>query len=232
MKGGNKKIMDIAVKTENLHKIYLKGGENEVHALRGVNLEITRGESVAVIGASGSGKSTLLHLIGGIDRPTEGRVLVSGKNIYEQNDGELALFRRRQVGFVFQMFNLMPHLTVYENIVLPLGLDGRIADKERVDELIESLGLNDKRKSLPNQLSGGQQQRVAIARALATQPVIVLADEPTGNLDSKTSAEVLNLLRASASKLGQTMAIITHDDKVAQFCDRAVRIEDGVIVNG
>jgi putative ABC transport system ATP-binding protein len=224
--------MDIVVRTENLHKIYLQDSENAVHALRGVNLEIARGESVAVIGASGSGKSTLLHLIGGIDRPTEGKVFVEGRNIYSQNDGDLALFRRRQVGFVFQMFNLMPHLTVYENIVLPLGLDGRIADKERVDELIESIGLSDKRKSLPNQLSGGQQQRVAIARALVTQPVIVLADEPTGNLDSKTSAEVLNLLRASASKLGQTMAIITHDDKVAQFCDRAVRIEDGVIVNG
>ena len=224
--------MDIVVKTENLHKIYLQGSENAVHALRGVNLEIARGESVAVIGASGSGKSTLLHLIGGIDRPTEGKVFVDGRNIYNQTDGDLALFRRRQVGFVFQMFNLMPHLTVYENIVLPLGLDGRIADKERVDELIESIGLSDKRKSLPNQLSGGQQQRVAIARALVTQPVIVLADEPTGNLDSKTSAEVLNLLRTSASKFGQTMAIITHDDKVAQFCDRAVRIEDGVIVDG
>ena len=223
--------MDIAVKTENLKKTYLSG-ENAVHALRGVNLEIMRGESVAIIGSSGSGKSTLLHLIGGIDRPTEGGVIVGGKNIYEQNDGELALFRRRQVGFVFQMFNLMPHLTVYENIVLPLGLDGRIADRERVDNLINTLGLDEKRKNLPNQLSGGQQQRVAIARALVTQPVIVLADEPTGNLDSKTSSEVLNLLRTSASKLGQTLAVITHDDKVAQFCDRAVRIEDGVIISG
>ena len=222
--------MDIVVRTENLKKIYLQGSENEVHALRGVNLEIERGESVAIVGSSGSGKSTLLHLIGGIDRPTEGKVFVGGKDIYNQNDGELALFRRRQVGFVFQMYNLMPHLTVHENIILPLGLDGRVADGERIDNLIETLGLSDKRKSLPNQLSGGQQQRVAIARALATQPVIVLADEPTGNLDSKTSAEVLNLLRISASKLGQTLAIITHDDKVAQFCDRAVRIEDGVIV--
>ena len=223
--------MDIAVKTENLKKTYLSG-ENAVHALRGVNLEITRGESVAIIGSSGSGKSTLLHLIGGIDRPTEGSVVVGGKDIYKQNDGELALFRRRQVGFVFQLFNLIPHLTVYENIVLPLGLDGRAADGDRVGELIDTLGLGEKIKSLPNQLSGGQQQRVAIARALVTQPVIVLADEPTGNLDSKTSAEVLNLLRASASNLGQTMAIITHDDKVAQFCDRALRIEDGVIVSG
>ncbi|MCL2159814.1 MAG: ABC transporter ATP-binding protein [Oscillospiraceae bacterium] len=221
--------MDIAVKTEDLKKTYLSG-ENAVNALRGVNLEIARGESVAIIGSSGSGKSTLLHLVGGIDRPTEGKVYVGGKNIYEQSDDELALFRRRQVGFVFQMYNLMPHLTVYENIVLPLGLDGRAADKERIDELIETLGLNEKRKSLPNQLSGGQQQRVAIARALVTQPIIVLADEPTGNLDSKTSSEVLNLLRTSAEKLGQTMAIITHDDKVAQFCDRALRIEDGVII--
>jgi len=231
MKGGINKFMDIAVKTEDLKKTYLSG-ENAVHALCGVNLEIARGESVAVIGSSGSGKSTLLHLIGGIDRPTEGKVFVGGKNIYAQNDSELALFRRRQVGFVFQMFNLMPHLTVYENIVLPLGLDGRTANNERVDELIQTLGLSDKIKNLPNQLSGGQQQRVAIARALVTQPVIVLADEPTGNLDSKTSAEVLNLLRTSANKLGQTMAVITHDDKVAQFCDRVLRLEDGVIVNG
>ena len=222
--------MDIVVKTEDLKKTY-SSGENAVRALRGVNLEITRGESVAIIGSSGSGKSTLLHLIGGIDRPTGGKIFVGGRNIYEQTDEELALFRRRQVGFVFQMYNLMPHLTVYENIVLPLGLDGRIADGERVDELIQTLGLKEKIKSLPNQLSGGQQQRVAIARALVTQPVIVLADEPTGNLDSNTSAEVLNLLRMSASKIGQTMAIITHDDKVAQFCDRAVRLEDGVIVN-
>ena len=222
--------MDIAVKTEDLKKTY-SSGENAVNALRGVNLEIKQGESVAIVGSSGSGKSTLLHLIGGIDRPTEGKVFVGGKNIYEQNDGELALFRRRQVGFVFQMFNLIPHLTVYENIVLPLGLDGRIADGDRVEDLIQTLGLREKIKSLPNQLSGGQQQRVAIARALVTQPVIVLADEPTGNLDSKTSAEVLNLLRTSASKLGQTLAIITHDDKVAQFCDRVLRIEDGVIVS-
>ena len=222
--------MDIVVKTEDLKKTYFSG-ENAVHALRGVNLQIMRGESVAIIGSSGSGKSTLLHLIGGIDRPTEGKVFIGGRDIYGQNDAELALFRRRQVGFVFQMFNLIPHLTVYENIVLPLGLDGRIADGDRVEDLIQTLGLREKIKSLPNQLSGGQQQRVAIARALITQPVIVLADEPTGNLDSKASAEVLNLLRASASKLAQTLAIITHDDKVAQFCDRVLRIEDGVIVS-
>jgi len=215
--------------TENLKKIY-KNGDNEVHALRDVNFSIMRGESVAIIGASGSGKSTLLHLLGGIDRPTDGKVFLEDKDIYAQNDEELSLFRRRRVGFVFQAYNLMPHLTVYENIVLPLGLDGRKADAERVDGLIESLGLTKKRKSLPNQLSGGQQQRVAIARALVTQPAIVLADEPTGNLDSHTSAEVLNLLRSSANKLGQTLAIITHDDKIAQFCDRILHIEDGVIV--
>lgn len=218
------------VRTENLKKTY-SGGESAVHALRGVDISIARGESVAIIGASGSGKSTLLHLIGGIDRPTEGKVFLEGKDIYAQNDEELALFRRRQVGFVFQMFNLVPHLTVYENIVLPLGLDGRHADDERVNELISTIGLSDKCKTLPSQLSGGQQQRVAIARALVTQPAIVLADEPTGNLDSRTGAEVLNLLRTTADKLGQTMAIITHDDKVAQFCDRIIRIEDGSVVN-
>lgn len=221
--------MNRIIYTENLVKIY-NSGENEVHALRGINISISHGESVAIIGSSGSGKSTLLHLLGGIDRPTKGKVFLEDKDIYAQNDEELSLFRRRRVGFVFQSYNLMPHLTVYENIILPLGLDGRKADTERVDKLIESLGLNDKRKSLPNQLSGGQQQRVAIARALVAQPAIVLADEPTGNLDSRTGAEVLNLLRSSANKLGQTLAIITHDDKVAQFCDRILRIEDGVIV--
>lgn len=223
-------ILTNIIETENLVKTY-KTGETEVHALRGVDISIAHGESVAVIGSSGSGKSTLLHLIGGIDRPTSGKVFLEGKNIYEQNDEALSLIRRRRVGFVFQAYNLLPHLTVYENIVLPLGLDGRKADTQRVDDLMESLGLTEKRKSLPNQLSGGQQQRVAIARAMVTQPAIVLADEPTGNLDSRTGAEVLNLLRQSADHLGQTLAVITHDDKVAQFCDRIVRIEDGVIVS-
>ena len=220
---------DAVVRAENLKKAY-GNGDGKFYALRGVDLEIARGESVAIIGSSGSGKSTLLHLIGGIDRPTEGRVYLEGKDIYKEDDESLALLRRRRVGFVFQAFNLIPHLTVYENIVLPLGLDGRKADAERVDGLLATLGLEEKRKSLPNQLSGGQQQRVAIARALVTQPAIVLADEPTGNLDSRTGAEVLNLLRSSAARLGQTLAIITHDDKVAQFCHRVVRIEDGVIV--
>ncbi len=221
--------MDRIIHTENLKKTY-SDGETQVHALQGINLDILRGESVAIIGSSGSGKSTLLHLIGGIDRPTEGKVYLEEKDIYSQNDEELSLLRRRRVGFVFQNYNLMPHLTVYENIILPLGLDGRKADTDRIRELMTVLGLYEKRKNLSGQLSGGQQQRVAIARALVTQPAIVLADEPTGNLDSRTGGEVLNLLRTSASKLGQTMAIITHDDKVAQFCDRTVRIEDGVIV--
>jgi ABC-type antimicrobial peptide transport system, ATPase component len=221
--------LDKVISTENLTKTY-SSGESEVHALRGIDMFIGRGESVAIVGSSGSGKSTLLHLLGGIDRPTNGKVLLDGQDVYAQTDEALALFRRRRVGFVFQAYNLMPYLSVYENIVLPLGLDGRKADEERVGSLIEALGLQDKRKSLPNQLSGGQQQRVAIARAMVTQPAIVLADEPTGNLDSKTSSEVLNLLRTSANKLGQTLAIITHDDKVAQICDRILRIEDGVIV--
>ena len=221
----------MVVKTENLTKIY-RTGETEVRALAGANIAIYRGEAVAIIGASGSGKSTLLHLIGGIDRPTDGRVLIEGEDIYRHSDETLSLLRRRRIGFVFQMYNLMPQLTVYENVVLPLGLDGRIADGPRIKTLLENLGLSDKHNSLPGQLSGGQQQRVAIARALVTQPAILLADEPTGNLDSKTGAEVLNLLRESADKLGQTMAIITHDEKVAQFCDRVFRIEDGVVTEG
>lgn len=220
--------METIIKTENLKKIY-QTGENKVEALRGVSLEIKRGESVAIIGPSGSGKSTLLHLLGGIDRPTEGTVYLEGKDMYKEDDENLSLLRRRRIGFVFQLFNLMPHLTAYENIVLPIGLDGRKPDRKRTENLMETLGIGNKSRSLPNELSGGQQQRVAIARALANQPAILLADEPTGNLDSKTSAEVLNLLRSSAERLGQTMAVITHDDKVAQFCDRVIRIEDGVI---
>jgi len=219
------------VHTENLKKTY-KTGESSVNALCGVNINIKRGEAVAIIGSSGSGKSTLLHLLGGIDRPTEGKVFIEEQDIYAHDDETLALLRRRRIGFVFQMYNLMPQLTVYENVILPLGLDGRVVDKQRVRELLKSLGLIDKQKSLPGQLSGGQQQRVAIARALITQPAILLADEPTGNLDSRTGAEVLNLLRTSASNLGQTMAIITHDDKVAQFCDRILRIEDGCVREG
>lgn len=205
------------VKTNELCKIY-GHGDSEVRALNGVNLDIENGESVAVVGSSGSGKSTLLHLIGGLDFPTSGSVEVDGIDVYSQNDSELAVYRRRKIGFVFQSYNLMPHLTVYENIILPLGLDGREVIKDMVDDLLESLKLTDKRNSMQNQLSGGQQQRVAIARALVTNPSIILADEPTGNLDSKTGAEVLNLLRMSVERYKQTLMIITHDDKVAQFC--------------
>ena len=219
------------VKTENLSKTY-QTGETEVRALVSANMSIERGEAVAIVGASGSGKSTLLHLLGGIDRPTEGKVLIEDEDIYALDDESLALLRRRRIGFVFQMYNLMPQLNVYENVVLPLGLDGRKVDRPKIDALLESLGLADKHKSLPNQLSGGQQQRVAVARALATEPAILLADEPTGNLDLKTGAEMLELLRSSASKLGQTMAIITHDEKVAQICGRILRIEDGVVSEG
>ncbi|MCL2664023.1 MAG: ABC transporter ATP-binding protein [Defluviitaleaceae bacterium] len=221
----------MVVRTENLTKIY-KTGETEVRALVSANVTISRGEAVAIIGASGSGKSTMLHLMGGIDRPTDGKVFIENEDIYSHGDETLALLRRRRIGFVFQMYNLMPQLTVYENVVLPLGLDGRIVDRPRVEALLESLGLAEKHKSLPNRLSGGQQQRVAIARALVTQPAILLADEPTGNLDSKTGADVLNLLRSTAQRLGQTMAVITHDEKVAQFCDRVLRIEDGAVREG
>ena len=221
----------MVVKTENLSKTY-RTGETEVRALINAGISVERGEAVAIIGSSGSGKSTLLHLLGGIDRPTEGKVFIEGEDIYAHDDETLALLRRRRIGFVFQMYNLMPQLNVYENVVLPLELDGRIVDRPRVEALLENLGLAGKHKSLPGQLSGGQQQRVAIARALVTQPAILLADEPTGNLDSKTGAEVLNLLRESAQKLGQTMAIITHDEKVAQFCDRVLRIEDGAVREG
>lgn len=221
--------MDTIIRTQGLTKIYETGGE-QLRALDGVDLAVARGEALGIIGSSGSGKSTLLHLLGGIDRPTEGTVILESQDIYDQDDEALALFRRRKVGFIFQQFNLMPHLTVWENIVLPLGLDGRKGDRDRVRSLIESVGLGEKEKSLPSQLSGGQQQRVAIARALVTQPAVVLADEPTGSLDSKTGAEVLNLLRSTAARLGQTIVLITHDDKVAQLCDRILRIEDGRIV--
>lgn len=216
------------VKVSNLYKTY-GDCESKVHALNGVNLEIEHGESVAVIGSSGSGKSTLLHIIGGLDLPDSGNVEVDGINVYSQNDEQLAAYRRRKIGFVFQSYNLMPHLTVYENIILPLGLDGRDTNKEATEDLLNSLKLYEKRMSMPNQLSGGQAQRVAIARALITNPSVILADEPTGNLDSKTSAEVLTLLRLSLEKYSQTLMMITHDDKVAQFCGITVHIEDGIV---
>lgn len=216
--------------TTELKKIY-GSGENEVHALAGVNLEVEKGEFVAIVGTSGSGKSTLLHMLGGLDRPTSGSVTVDGKDIFTLKEEALTIFRRRKIGFVFQSYNLVPVLNVYENIVLPVQLDGGRIDKEYVDNIIETLGLENKLDNLPNNLSGGQQQRVAIARALAGKPVIILADEPTGNLDSRTSQDVLGLLKITSEKFHQTMVMITHNEEIAQLADRIIRIEDGQIVN-
>ena len=215
--------------TKNLKKIY-GSGESEVHALDGVDLSVEKGEFVAVVGTSGSGKSTLLHMLGGLDRPTCGIVLVDGKDIFSLKDEELTIFRRRKIGFVFQNYNLVPVLNVYENIVLPVQLDGGSPEKRYVDNLIDTLGLGSKLNNLPNNLSGGQQQRVAIARALAAKPAIVLADEPTGNLDSKTSQDVLGLMKVTSQKFSQTIVMITHNEEIAQLADRIVRIEDGRIV--
>ena len=215
--------------TTELKKIY-GSGENEVHALAGVNLEVEKGEFVAIVGTSGSGKSTLLHMLGGLDRPTSGSVHVDGKDIFSLKDEELTIFRRRKIGFVFQNYNLVPVLNVYENIVLPVQLDGGKPDAEYVENIIETLGLESKLDNLPNNLSGGQQQRVAIARALASKPAIILADEPTGNLDSKTSQDVLGLLKITSEKFHQTIVMITHNEEIAQLADRIIRIEDGQIV--
>ncbi len=220
--------MDI-LKTDDLKKYY-GSGEMEVHALDGVNFSVAQGEFVAVVGTSGSGKSTLLHMLGGLDRPTSGSVFVNGKDIFSLKEDELAIFRRRKIGFVFQSYNLIPVINVYENIVLPIKLDGEVPDKEYVDGVIKTLGLSEKIERLPNTLSGGQQQRVAIARALATKPAIILADEPTGNLDSSTSQDVLSLLKTSCEKYKQTMVMITHNEEIAQLADRIVRIEDGSII--
>ena len=217
--------------TNNLKKIY-GNGENQVKALDGINLSIKQGEFVSIVGTSGSGKSTLLHMLGGLDQPTDGKVFVDGKDIFSMKKDALTIFRRRKIGFVFQAFNLVPVLNVYENIVLPIELDGNPVDKKYVGEVIASLGLKDKVNSMPNQLSGGQQQRVAIARALATKPAIVLADEPTGNLDSKTSQDVLGLLKITGQKFNQTIVMITHNEEIAQMADRIVHIEDGRIVGG
>ena len=222
--------MDVLV-TENLKKYYGQG-DNQVRALDGVSLRVAQGEFVAIVGSSGSGKSTLLHMLGGLDRPTSGRVLVDDKDIFQLKDDALCIFRRRKIGFVFQSYNLVPVLNVYENIVLPIELDGNTVDKEYVSRIVKILGLESKLKSLPNQLSGGQQQRVAIARALATKPSIVLADEPTGNLDSRTSQDVLGLLKVTGEQLGQTIVMITHNEELAQMADRIVRIEDGQIKGG
>lgn len=218
------------LEAKNLKKIYGKG-ENTVNALRGVNLSVEKGEFVAIVGTSGSGKSTLLHMLGGLDRPTEGEVFVDGKNIFELKDEALTIFRRRKIGFVFQAFNLVPVLNVYENIVLPIELDGEKVDKEFIDTIVDTLGISHKKEALPNQLSGGQQQRVAIARALASRPAIILADEPTGNLDTKTGQDVLSLLKVSAQKFSQTIVMITHNEEIAQLADRIIRIEDGNIVS-
>lgn len=217
------------LQAKDLTKIY-GSGENAVYALNGVNFSVEKGEFVAVVGTSGSGKSTLLHMLGGLDRPTSGSVTVDGKEIFSFKDEALTIFRRRKIGFVFQNYNLVPVLNVYENIVLPVQLDGKVPDAAYIDSIIETLGLESKLQNLPNNLSGGQQQRVAIARALATKPAILLADEPTGNLDSKTSQDVLGLMKITSQKFGQTMVMITHNEEIAQLADRIVRIEDGRIV--
>ena len=217
------------LQASNLTKIY-GSDENEVHALDGVNFSVEEGEFVAIVGTSGSGKSTLLHMLGGLDRPTGGSVEVDGKEIFSLKDEELTIFRRRKIGFVFQNYNLVPVLNVYENIVLPVQLDGKTPDASYIDSIIETLDLERKLENLPNNLSGGQQQRVAIARALASKPAIILADEPTGNLDSKTSQDVLGLLKVTSQKYGQTIVMITHNEEIAQLADRIIRIEDGKIV--
>ena len=217
------------LETRDLRKIY-GSGETEVRALDGVNIRVEQGEFVAVVGSSGSGKSTLLHMLGGLDRPTGGTVLVDGKDIFSLKDEELTIFRRRKIGFVFQSYNLVPVLNVYENIVLPTQLDGEKPDQDYVNQIVQTLGLERKLRNLPNNLSGGQQQRVAIARALASKPAILLADEPTGNLDSRTSQDVMGLLKVTSRKFSQTMVMITHNEEIAQMADRILRIEDGCIV--
>ena len=217
------------LETKDLRKIY-GSGDTEVRALDGVNICVENGEFVAIVGTSGSGKSTLLHMLGGLDRPTSGSVTVDGKNIFELKDEELTIFRRRKIGFVFQSYNLVPVLNVYENIVLPIQLDGRKVDESFTQQIVKTLGLDGRLDALPNQLSGGQQQRVAIARALAAAPAIILADEPTGNLDSKTSQDVLSLLKVTSQKFSQTIVMITHNEEIAQMADRIIRIEDGRIV--
>lgn len=219
------------LKTENLRKTY-GSGEAKVEALRGVNLTVNKGEFLSIVGTSGSGKSTLLHMLGGLDRPTDGKVIIDGKDIFSLKDEELTIFRRRKIGFVFQAFNLVPVMSVYENIVLPVELDGEKPNQELVNEIINTLGLSGKLNAYPSQLSGGQQQRVAIARALASAPAIILADEPTGNLDSKTTQDVMGLLKVTSQKFAQTIVMITHNDEIAQLADRSIRIEDGMIVRG
>ena len=217
------------LETKDLRKVY-GSGDTEVRALDGVDLTVEKGEFVAVVGTSGSGKSTLLHMLGGLDRPTGGTVTVDGKELSAMREEELTIFRRRKIGFVFKNYNPVPVLNVYENIVLPIQLDGNAPDKAYVERIIETLGLEAKLQNLPNNLSGGQQQRVAIARALAAKPAIILADEPTGNLDSATSLDVMGLLKVTAQKFSQTIVMSTHNEELAQMADRIIRIEDGRIV--
>lgn len=219
------------LKTSNLKKYY-GNGENLVKAIDNDNIDIKEGEFVAIVGKSGSGKSTLLHMMGGLDNPTEGKVYINDKDIFSLKEEELAIFRRRNIGFIFQNFNLIPSLNVWENITLPVGLDGKEINKPFVTDIINSLGLESKVDALPNTLSGGQQQRVAIARALVARPAIILADEPTGNLDSKTSDEVMSLLKTMIKKYNQTLVMITHDEAIAQMADRVIYIEDGKVVKG
>ena len=218
------------LRVENLCKTYGKG-KNEVKALDNISFSVNKGEFIAIIGPSGSGKSTLLHLLGGVDKPTSGKVFMNNQDVYVQNDEQLAIFRRRQVGLIYQFYNLIPILNVVENITLPLKLDGQKVNEERVNELLELLGLAERRKHLPSQLSGGQQQRVSIGRALINAPALVLADEPTGNLDSKSSQEIIGLLKHSNKKYGQTLIVITHDENIALQADRIIRIADGQIVS-
>lgn len=216
------------LKIENLTKVYGKG-ENEVRAVDNISFSVEKGEFLAIIGPSGSGKSTLLHIIGGVDRPTSGKVWMNGQDVYAQNEDQLAIFRRRQVGLIYQFYNLIPVLNVVENITLPVLMDGGKINKDRLNELLKTLSLEQRKNNLPNQLSGGQQQRVSIGRALMTAPAVVLADEPTGNLDSKNSQEILELLKYSNKKYGQTLIIITHDESIALQADRVISIEDGKI---
>ncbi len=221
----------VILETKNLKKYYGEG-ESLVKALDGVDLQIEQGEFVSIVGTSGSGKSTLLHMLGGLDYPSEGQVLVDGKDISALKEDALAIFRRRKIGFVFQSYNLVPVLNVYENIVFPIQLDGNEVDRKYIDSIVKTLGLENKVNALPSQLSGGQQQRVAIARALAAKPAIILADEPTGNLDSRTSAEVMGLLHRSGREFHQTILMITHNEEIAQLADRIIHLEDGRIVGG
>lgn len=221
--------MGIILETKKLCKYYGEG-QNLVKAVDDVNMQIHQGEFVTIVGKSGSGKSTLLHMLGALDRPTSGQVWLAGRSIGEFSENELAKIRRRKIGFIFQAFNLVPSLNVWENTVLPLGLDGRSADMNFVEDILKTLGLEEKKKNLPNTLSGGQQQRTAIARAIAARPSIILADEPTGNLDTKTGDEVMALLKHSARKYGQTLVVITHNEDIAQMADRTIVIEDGKVV--